>query len=657
MSGAPSVPQHSDTTKSAIKNAIDIVALVGEYLPLRRVGTKYKALCQWHNDHNPSLEINPERQSFKCWSCGVGGDIFDFVMKIEHVDFPEALRMLADRAGIKLERSTSTATAVLAPGPSKSELLEVNAWAEEVFAKALSGSKEVLDYLTGRGLTFESAARFRLGNAPNERGWLLAHAQRKRFSLELLEEAGLISQPADAPGQWRERFRGRLIFPIHDERGRTLGFGGRVLPEVERMLAAQGRNVAKYLNSPETTLFHKRNILYGGDLARAAIRQAGWLAVVEGYTDVIAAHQAGLANVVGTLGTAFGEDHLRSLRRLADSAKVVLVYDGDEAGQTAADRAIEFFLGSDLDLRVLTLPSDVDPCDLLVKEGAAAFRDLVEKAVEPVTYLLARAERRFDFASIESSRRAAEWVLSILSRVPEERQPHFEFKKAKVVDTLAHRLRVPVATLSAMARQLRPPARPAYRPMSRAEVVGNKVPAGTAVGSNGHEQPGWASSYQAIRQSDLDPTDLECIRIIVNEPAATSRLLSRIGVSALRDPPLREILRVCFELQNDSVAPTYEQLMVHIDDPAVRGLVIELASQTVLRTPMAAPLPETIRPAPWEERLENMLSVLEEREWRARLDQVRKVKEETDPNADPEAYRAIELEYHRLLTSRRPRKS
>ncbi len=651
------MPQHSDTTKSAIKNAIDIVALVGEYLPLRRVGTKYKALCQWHNDHNPSLEINPERQSFKCWSCGVGGDIFDFVMKIEHVDFPEALRMLADRAGIKLERSTSTATAVLAPGPSKSELLEVNAWAEEVFAKALSGSKEVLDYLTGRGLTFESAARFRLGNAPNERGWLLAHAQRKRFSLELLEEAGLISQPADAPGQWRERFRGRLIFPIHDERGRTLGFGGRVLPEVERMLAAQGRNVAKYLNSPETTLFHKRNILYGGDLARAAIRQAGWLAVVEGYTDVIAAHQAGLANVVGTLGTAFGEDHLRSLRRLADSAKVVLVYDGDEAGQTAADRAIEFFLGSDLDLRVLTLPSDVDPCDLLVKEGAAAFRDLVEKAVEPVTYLLARAERRFDFASIESSRRAAEWVLSILSRVPEERQPHFEFKKAKVVDTLAHRLRVPVATLSAMARQLRPPARPAYRPMSRAEVVGNKVPAGTAVGSNGHEQPGWASSYQAIRQSDLDPTDLECIRIIVNEPAATSRLLSRIGVSALRDPPLREILRVCFELQNDSVAPTYEQLMVHIDDPAVRGLVIELASQTVLRTPMAAPLPETIRPAPWEERLENMLSVLEEREWRARLDQVRKVKEETDPNADPEAYRAIELEYHRLLTSRRPRKS
>ncbi len=155
------MPRHSETTISAIKNAVDIVALVGEYLPLRRVGTRYKALCPFHDDHNPSLELNPERQSYKCWSCGAGGDIFDFVKNYEHVDFPEALRMLADRAGIVLE--SSTATAVLAPGPSKTELLEVNAWAEEVFANALAESNEVIDYLESRGLTRESAERFRLG--------------------------------------------------------------------------------------------------------------------------------------------------------------------------------------------------------------------------------------------------------------------------------------------------------------------------------------------------------------------------------------------------------------------------------------------------------------------------------------------------------------
>ena len=312
------MPRHSDAIKSAIKDAVDIVALVGEYLTLRRAGTKYKALCPFHSDHNPSLEVNPERQSYKCWSCGAGGDVFDFVMKSEHVDFPEALRMLADRAGIALERST--ATAVLPAGPSKTDLLEVNAWAEEVFAKALLESNQVIDYLESRQLSRESTARFRLGYAPVERGWFLAQAKRKRYTMELLEEAGLISQALDKPGLWRERFRGRLIFPIHDERGRTLGFGGRILPEVEQRMAASGLRVAKYLNSPETTLFHKRTILYAADLARNAAREAGWLAVVEGYTDVIAAHQVGLKNVVGTLGTAFGEDHLKSLRRLADGS-------------------------------------------------------------------------------------------------------------------------------------------------------------------------------------------------------------------------------------------------------------------------------------------------------------------------------------------------
>ncbi len=181
--------------------------------------------------------------------------------------------MLAERAGVALERST--ATAVLPAGPSKTDLFEVNAWAEEVFVKALSQSNEVIDYLEKRGLTPESTARFRLGHAPVERGWLLAQAKRKRFSMELLEQAGLISQSADSPGIWRERFRGRLIFPIHDERGRTLGFGGRILPEIERTLAAQGKHIAKYLNSPETALFHKRTILYGADLARNAVRAGG----------------------------------------------------------------------------------------------------------------------------------------------------------------------------------------------------------------------------------------------------------------------------------------------------------------------------------------------------------------------------------------------
>jgi DNA primase len=645
------VAHHSETNLSAIKNAVDIVALVGEYLTLRRVGTRYKALCPFHDDKNPSFECNPERQSYKCWSCGARGDIFDFVMNRERVDFTEALRMLAQRAGVTLERST--ATAVLAPGPSKSELFAVNAWAEEVFQNALAGSNEVIDYLEKRGLTRESAARFRLGHAPVERGWFLAQAKRKQYGMELLEEAGLVSQPPESPGIWRERFRGRLIFPIHDEQGRTLGFGGRVLPSIERAMAAQGKHTAKYLNSPETTLFHKRTILYGADLARNAIRQAGWIAVVEGYTDVIAAHQVGLNTVVGTLGTAVGEDHIRALLRLADKAKVVLVFDGDEAGQSAADRALEFFLASELDLRVLSLPANLDPCDFLLKEGADAFRRLVEDAVDPLAYLLTRAATRFNLDSIEGSRRAAEWVVGILSRVPANHRPDFEFKKAKVLDALSFRLHVPLGTLRSMLSQSRRPAS-ALRPTTGG-VIAASVGSGTQVETQ-NGSPATATTAP-IRTSDLDPTDVEFIRIILNEPSAVSTLIPRIGVSTMRDAPLRAILQACYDLQSEGQTPNYEKLMIRVDDRAVRGLIIDLISQTALGTPYASPLPESVCPAPWQERLENMLSVLEERERQARLRDLKKALNETDRQANPDAYAAIELEYRRLLTSRRPRKT
>jgi DNA primase len=647
------VPRQSEATLSAIKNAIDIVALVGEYLPLRQSGSRFKALCPFHDDHNPSLELNPERQSFKCWSCGVGGDIFDFVKNIEHIDFPEALRMLADRAGVALD--SSPATAAPARGPSKTDLFEVNAWAEEVFAKALFDSTEVKAYLEQRGLTLQSAMRFRLGYAPDDRGWLIGQARRKLYRLELLEQAGLISQPADAPGLWRERFRGRLIFPIHDDRGRTLGFGGRILPEVERKLAAHGKSLAKYINSPETLVFHKRNLVYAADLARTSARNAGGVSVVEGYTDVIAAHQVGVCNVVGTLGTALGEDHLRALRRLTDK-KVVLVFDGDEAGQSAADRALEFFLESELDLRVLTLPAQLDPCDFILNAGADAFRTLTEQAVDPLTYLLGRAGARFDLTSSEGTRRAADWVLGIVSTIPETHELG-PVKKAKVIDTLAQRLRVPVDSLYNRLRQMR---------RSAAGRRGNGVPvAGTAGAAESSATtspesalPARAASAPAtFSQSELDPVDLELIRIILNEPAAVPQLMPRIGTMTLRDAPLQAILRAICDLQRDDLPATYENIMVRIDDPAIRSLLTGLIAPSAVNTLDPAPFSDRVRPASWQARLEKMLIVLAEREQRARLSDLKRVKDETDPHADPNAYRAIELEYQRLLTSSRTRKN
>jgi DNA primase len=640
------VPLHSEATKSAIKNRTDIVALVGEYLPLRRVGTKYKALCRWHDDRNPSLEVNPERQSFKCWVCGVGGDVFDFVMKIERVEFPEALRMLADRAGVVLERSSPSAAAP--KGPSKSELYEVNAWAEGVFAAALSVSETGQDYLDHRGLSRQSIERFRLGYAPLERGWFLAEARRKGISTELLVAAGLAAV-TDSPGSVRERFRGRLIFPIHDERSRAIAFGGRILPDIEQRLASEGKHVAKYVNSPETLVFHKRTVLFAADLARTACREAGWVAVVEGYTDVIAAHQVGLSNVVGTLGTAFGEDHIGALRRLSD--RVVLVYDADPAGQNAADRALEFFLGSDLDLRVLTLPAKLDPCDFLLEEGAEAFRALVEGAADPLTYLIARAVQRFDLESVEGSRRAAEWILGLMSRLPSTHHLGWEVKQAKALDTLSHRLRVPLETLNRLRRQLR-------RPAGKAKAI--EVPARTtSEASLDNGSVGAAPEAAPVRQSELDRTDLELIQIVLGEPETVRWLRGRLDPAALEDAPLGQILQVCFDLQEDDEIPNYANLMVRLDDPAIRSLTASLLADSALSTPDPAKFPDSVdfRPAPWRERLEQLLVVFDERKRQARLKDVKRSLEETDKHANPEAYGALQLEYLRLLTPDRTRKS
>ncbi len=623
--------RHPDTTLTAIKDAVDIVSLAGDYLTLRRSGRRYKALCPFHDDHTPSLELNPERQSYKCWSCGAGGDIFDFIKGIERVEFPEALRVLAERAGISLETRSKTPSV----GTPKNDILAVNSWARGFFESALDQSVAARDYLESRGISGETARKFHLGYAPVERGRLLSAAHVKGLSHEVLEQAGLVVRPDDPGGYTRERFRGRVVFPIHDDRGRVVGFGGRILPGVERELAAKGRPVAKYVNSPETVVFHKRSVLYGADLARTASREAGFVAVVEGYTDVIAAHQSGLGNVVGTLGTAFGDEHLSLLRRLAD--RVVLIFDGDQAGLAAADRALELFLGRDLELRVLPLPANLDPCDFLMNEGADRFRALIQTATDPVNYVLERATARFDVDTAEGARRAAEWVLGLLSRAPRAHRFGLEIKEAKVLDALAQRLRVPLETLNRLRRELE----------RRGAGTGKPRPA---------RQDAISAPMAAIREEDLDKTDLELIRILLNEPTAVPWLLSNVAASSLSDAPLRSIFEVCLDLHHEGQVPSYDNLMLRLEDLAARSLAAGLIGSTTLSTPTQSPLPDGVQPAPWPERLEKMLEVLARRDRRNRLAALKKAREETDQHADPDAYRAIELEYLRLLTSGRTQK-
>lgn len=634
------MPRPSDATKAAIKNAVDIVKLVGDYgLSLHRAGSRYKAACPWHDDRHPSLEVNPDRQTFKCWVCNIGGDVFEFVQRMDRVEFPEALRTLAERAGVALD---DPGAAKRAEGPSRADLGAVLAWAEGLFEKALEKDASARAYVGGRGLTAETARRFRLGYAPDESGWLFEEARRKGYSKDLLEKAGLATSAEDSPGRVHARFRGRLIFPIHDERGRPVGFGGRILPEAERAASSRGFRVAKYVNSPETALFQKRRLLYAADLARAACREAGWVAVMEGYTDVMAAHQVGLQNVVATLGTAFGDEHVPLLRRLADRA--CLVYDGDEAGQSAAERALEIFLGNELDVRVLSLPSGLDPCDFLLSEGADAFRTLAAEALDPLAFVLDRARARFDLDSIDGARQASEWVLGVLARVPPATPGSAQdVALKKALDKLAFALRLPVGSLQKRLKALRPAAR------RKGESKGAVPAGGTAAGPGAAPE---ASPADLLRA--MDAVDRELAAVVVGQPDLVASLVIRVPPSLIRDDVARMILDAAYEIHGRGESPACETLRDELEDPGARAVVEYLNNlQEGLERPELHPLDVVQFPiGTWTDRLEGVLALFAERERLSRLQDLKQALDETDKQAEPDAYRALQLEYRRLLTQR-----
>src|SRR5262245_51043006 len=285
--------------KEQVRQAVDLVDLVGSYIPLRRQGRNFVGLCKWHDDSRPSLNVNPDRQSWRCWVCDIGGDVFSFVMKAEGLEFREALELLADRAGIQLRPSEPWDSSLRSEAEDdKRTLYRLMAWAEDQFHGCLMQSPEGeagRQYLVQRKITSDSAKKFHLGFAPDRWDWILERARQSDWRPALLEKAGLLRR-REQDGSHYDWFRGRVMFSIRDVRSRPVAFGGRVLPQL-----ADDRS-AKYINSPETTLFSKSRELYGLDIARENFLQAGGATIMEGYTDVIMAHQNGLDNAVAVLG-------------------------------------------------------------------------------------------------------------------------------------------------------------------------------------------------------------------------------------------------------------------------------------------------------------------------------------------------------------------
>ncbi|MEM1423344.1 MAG: DNA primase, partial [Planctomycetota bacterium] len=375
-----------DTDKDRVRDATDIVDVIGEHLELKPAGNEFKCLCPFHDDRNPSMCVVPRKQMYHCFVCGAGGDAFKFVMHYHGMGFREALEFLAQRAGIEL--SSAPKRERLAPGePSKDDMARACAIAHQFFLAIIRHNEHGAKgraCIADRAIAPEMVEAFGIGAAPDRWDGLLQTATKKGITEEAMFRAGLLKQ-RDSGGHY-DVFRDRLIFPIHDQAGRPIAFGGRRLADDDS---------AKYLNSPESPLFDKSATLYGLAQGGRAIRDSRRVIVTEGYTDVIACHQHGFTNVVATLGTALTEKHARILRRMCD--EVILLFDGDQAGQRAADRAFEVFFPEAMDVRVVTLPGGADPDDLLKQEdGGALFREALAHSTDVLEHRVRRLEKQLE---------------------------------------------------------------------------------------------------------------------------------------------------------------------------------------------------------------------------------------------------------------------
>ncbi|TWT42422.1 DNA primase [Phycisphaerae bacterium RAS1] len=386
--------------KELVLEATDIVGVIGERVSLKKTGKNYIGLCPFHDDHKPSFSVSSEKQIFRCWSCGVGGDVIKFVQMRDKLDFPQALRLLAQRAGIDPGRGPGDRRAAQA----REQLQSAVRWAVSHFQRNLESSAGQAGraYAARRGLVAESLTRHGLGFALDAWQDVVNAAKRAGIADEILHQAGLTA--SGDSGRVYDRFRDRLIFPINDHLGRPVAFGGRTL----------GDDPAKYLNSPETALFSKSHVLYALDLARPAIESGGEAIVVEGYMDAVMLHQFGFPNVVATLGTALTDAHVKLLGRFAKS--IVLCFDGDEAGIKAADRGVETALRTGADVRVMLLPGGQDPADCVVAGGSAAFSAQLPNAVEALRFKWERMVSALGPSDSRGRRAAVEAFLSFVTR-------------------------------------------------------------------------------------------------------------------------------------------------------------------------------------------------------------------------------------------------
>jgi len=547
-------PPSRDDLKERVRDAIDIVDLVGGYISLKRSGRGLVGLCPWHDDSRPSLQVNHERQTFRCWVCDIGGDVFNFVMRMEKLEFREAIEQLADRAGIEMPRGRAGL-----PTDDKAALVRICTWAAERFHACLLSAPEAgpaRDYLAGRGLDQNTIGHFQLGFAPQAWDWLLRQASAAGFQPQDLARAGLVVERQERGGHY-DRFRGRAMFPIRDPQGRCIAFGGRILPGSD--------DPAKYINSPETPLFSKSSMLYGLDTAREAMAASRRAIVVEGYTDCLAARQAGIGDVVAVLGTALGERHAKLIRRYAD--RIVLLLDGDDAGRRRANEILDVLLAEPIDVRIARMPAGVDPCEFVLERGREAFEALVAAAIDPLDYRMEEAIASLaPDAGDDAALAALESVLGALARVsarsplsPSQRR----LREDQVLGRLSRRFGISRDVLHSRVLDLR-------------RSTGQAPAAADAAGA----------ALRTTALPRLPAWDREVIEVLVGVPDSIGLIVRQSGGSELETAEARTVLAAAERLHQEGRTVALPALLLEIGDPSLQSLLVAADESAASRGPL-----------------------------------------------------------------------
>jgi DNA primase len=586
--------------KDRVRLATSIVDLMSGYTELRRQGRNFVCVCPFHDDRRPSLQINPDRQIWKCWVCDIGGDVFSFVMKKESVSFPEALRMLADRAGITLEEPKNRAGR--GGNDDKRALFEAMKWAvgqyHECLVKTDEG-KPARDYLADRGITDSSIEKFRLGFAPESWSWLIDRGATQSWKADVLESIGLAAR--SERGSRYDRFRGRAIFPIHDVQARPIAVGGRILPGATS-------ESAKYINCNETRLYHKSHQLYGLDLARDSIVKSRQAVVMEGYTDVIMAVQHGITNAVACCGTALGESQIRLLKRYCDS--VVLLLDGDEAGQRRTSEILELFVTAQMDLRILTLPDGLDPCDFLQKHSGQELQERIAGSVDALEHKLRVVCKGFDpLLDTHRANIALEDVLQTMSRVSHSSllsNEAMRLRQDQLISRLGRqfgidhsevRLRLDSIRKQSAERETQRQAFRRQQTSSPQDSTQGTSPGSwnsqsNATGSHASSIQNVAPEPRVVRYSEMTATECELFEIMAIHPDLAPVAIERFPVSNLTTITAKSLFQVFLDLELEAHALDFASVMSAIEDPGLKSVLVSIEERSAEKAKLSSMTPD-----------------------------------------------------------------